>query len=159
MQQQPSDFIPQGRLKITEGDASIPESGGMRYIIQICGDNGKGEQNRLSARWPAVDSSYRIWYRSSFNKMSDWIGQIKTAQVQSDTVIVHMLARTGDKQKLDEEGLRKALDATGKEVTYNSGSVHMNKAGTAREWKTVEKLIKEQLLRRGINVTIYQPKK
>jgi len=159
MQQQPSDFIPAGRMKVAEGDASIPESGGMRYIIQLCGDQGESIQDRVTTRWPAVDATYRTWYRASFGKMDDWLGQIKTAQVQSDTVVVHLLARTGDKAKLDEEALRKGFDATGKEVAYNSGSVHLNKSGTAKEWKTVEKLVKEQLLRRGINVTVYQAKK
>ena len=157
----PSDFVPRGRLKIVApGDATIPESAGLRYILQFCDDQGKSDDDfsrKLAARWPGVKTSYGNWYRNSFGKWEG--GETKTVQVQSDTVVVHMIvykfARPGAKKpKLDQEALRKCLDFVGKEASDHGGTIHLNKTGS-KEWKGVESLLTEQLLRRGLNVTVY----
>ena len=155
----PSDFVPRGRLKtIAPGDATIPESAGLRYILHFCDDQGKSEDDfsrKLSARWPAVTDSYRTWYRNSFGKWEG--GETKFDQVQSDTIIAHMIALLGKKPKLNKEALRKCLDAVGKEASYQGGSVHITKTD-AKSWKGIEDLLTEQLLRRGLNVTVYADK-
>lgn len=160
----PSDFIPRGRLKtIAPGDATVPESAGLRYILQLCSDNGENDDDfsrKLALRWPSVTDSYKTWYRNSFGKWEG--GEIKTIQVQSDTVVVHMIAykrsRSGAKKpKLDKEALRKCLDAVGKEASDNNGTVHLPKTDS-RSWKGIEDLLTEQLLRRGLNVTVYADK-
>ena len=159
----PSDFVPQGRFKTIKGEATVPESAGLRYVLQICDNQGVSNDDasrQLYARWPGVETSYRTWYRNSFGKWEG--GETKTLQVQSDTIVVHMVAvlpgRPGAKKpKLNKEALRKCLDAVGKEASYNSGSIHLNKTA-AKEWKVIEELLTEQLLRRGLNVTVYAAK-
>lgn len=161
----PSDFVPRGRMKVIEsGDATVPESAGLRYILQFCDNQGQGEDDfsrKLASRWPGVETSYRNWYRNSFGKWEG--GEIKTVQVQSDTVVVHMVAmllrKGGKKPKLDKDALRKCLDAVGKEASYNNGTVHLSKTGTSKDWKVIEDLLTEQLLRRGLNVTVYDASK
>lgn len=150
----PSNFNPPGRIKYVKGDVNIPESAGLRYILVLCNDKGTMEKHASStvSRWPATESSYRSWYRSSFGKMKEWKGQIKTSQVQSDTIIVHMLAVLDE--KLDKKAFSACLDAAGREVAYNNGNIHIAKI--SEDWEELEKIITEQLLKRGMNVTVYE---
>lgn len=148
----PSNHMPKGRFKYAKDGQSviIPESAGLRYIAVICGDNGKFS-HIVNNRWPSVEKEYKIWYRSSFGKMSDWKGQIKTVQVQSDTMVILLLSVIND--QLDLSALNICLDNLGKEAKYNGASIHITKC--SENWKEIENLIDQQLLKRSLNVTVY----
>jgi O-acetyl-ADP-ribose deacetylase (regulator of RNase III) len=163
--QQPSNWIPQGLLRFATGDASKPIAGGFMYIVQVCNDEGKygaGFSGALAKRWPAVESNYRQWWRNKFGKLE--LGDIQVIQVQSDTCVINMIGQHGVGE--DEKGaapirydaLEQALSKAGIEVSNNKGSIHMPRIGcglAGGEWEKVEPLITEQLLKRGINVTVY----
>jgi O-acetyl-ADP-ribose deacetylase (regulator of RNase III) len=163
--QQPSNWIPQGLLRFASGDAAKPIAGGFMYILQVCNDEGKygaGFSGALAKRWPTVESSYRQWWRNRFGKLD--LGDIQVVQVQSDTCVINMIGQHGVGK--DEKGnapirydaLEKALNKAGVEISTNKGSAHMPRIGcglAGGEWEKVEQLVTEQLLKRGINVTVY----
>jgi hypothetical protein len=151
----PSDFLPKGLLKYAKGTPDVPTTGGFRYIIQPVNEQGTTDLTKPLKRWPSAQSDYRLWYRNSFGTIKP--GSIKTIQVQSDTVVVN--AAIFDKNdKLDMKALELALDAAGKEISYNKGNAHIAKFCANEEWTQVEQLITNQLLKRTINVTIYEDK-
>lgn len=151
MLNQPSNFVPKGRLKEFKGKLSVPESAGNRFIIvPVSDDRSCTDGGDVFSRWPNAEATYKIWFNQSFGQMEKWLGQIKTAQVQSDTVVASLLCKHGE--EIDYEALEKAIDALGKEASNNNGSIHTVKFG---DWKKVEKLIDEKLLKRGLNVNVY----
>lgn len=151
MLDQPSNFVPPGRLKELRGDLSIPESAGNRFIlIPVSDDKKETDGGKVFSRWSIADREYKVWFNNSYGKMTDWLGQIKTAQVQSDTVVACLLCKKGD--EIDYDALEKAIDVAGKEAANNSGSIHMEKIG---DWERVEKIITAKLLKRGLNVNVY----
>ena len=151
MLEQPSNFIPPGRLKEFKGDLSVPESAGNRFIIIPVSDNKKfTDGGKVFARWNSAEREYKIWYNNSYGKMPEWLGQIKTVQVQSDTVVASLLCKHED--EFDYEALEKCINELGKEAANNSGSIHVQKFG---DWDKVQTLLEEKLLKRGLNVNVY----
>lgn len=142
----PSNFHSMGRLKEVIGTPAAPSSGGVCYIIQLVDDSGK--YNGIT-RWPAVESGYKMWYVSSFGKMS--YGEIKTVAVQSDTSVINCLAiKDGN---LLEDALNNSLDLAGRVIATNGeGSVHIAKT---EPYAVFKKAVEEKLLKRGINVFMY----
>ena len=149
--QRPSDFVPRGSLKKVVGSATVPVTGGLRYIIYAVNNQGTTDLSEFSKRWPNAVSDYRQWYRNSFGKMK--LGTIKTLQVQSDTALIAALVYDGD--RLDLNAVGKALDLIGQEVSYNNGNAHIKKFAAGDDWEKVEEAIVAQLSKRSINVTVY----
>lgn len=194
---QPSNFIVPGRLKYITGDATIPESAGMRFIIHVCnasGGWGKGFVLAISKKWKNPEQEYRRWFATQNNFR---LGEIQAVQVQSDTSIINMIAQKAfdayakeinawdfaalaAKEKgeeftqeiplpVDFTALEQCLDKVGELVQKEGGSIHAPRFGAGlaaglaggkgewsqEVWNKVEALIISKLIRRGINVTIY----
>ena len=152
MFQQPSNFVPPGRLKEIEGDISVPTAAGNRIILlPVSSDTASTDGGTVFKRWDAASNEYKRWYNVSYGKLDQFMGQIKTAQVQSDTMVAFLLCKNG--KKIDYTALEKCLDAVGREsANYSSSTIHVSKFGT---WKKVESLLDAQLLKRGLNVNVY----
>jgi hypothetical protein len=150
----PSNFMPQGRLKEATGNPATPITGGFRCILQVVSDQGTYGDD-MCRNWSQAESSYRSWYRNCFGKMDKKLGEIVTAQVQSDTAVIHVLAKTGKDEALNYEALRKGLKEAGIYASDQKGNVHMWKLNGDEE--KVQTAITEELLKRGVNVTIYSP--
>ena len=154
-----------GRLKYMVGDATVPEAGGHRMIIHIVNDEGVwggGFVSALGKRWPRSHTEYRRWYiaRRDFK-----LGNVLEVNLRSDTTIVHMMAQSGTEP--DDEGnppiryeaLEECLDKVAELANYSGSSVHGPKFGSGLaggDWDEVEELIIECLIKKGINVTIYE---
>jgi O-acetyl-ADP-ribose deacetylase (regulator of RNase III) len=160
----PSDFIPKGLLKIVKGDATLPNGSSMQYILQICnnlGLYGAGFSGAVSKRYPTVEKEYRNWWRSSFGKLK--LGEIQVVNVRSDLAVINMIAQNGiigkdNPKPIDYKALRECLGKAGIEISDHSGSAHMPRIGcglAAGTWEEVEPLITDELLKRGIGVTVY----
>ena len=160
----PSNHIAPGRLKYRVGDATIPEAAGMRYIIHVCNDKnqwGAGFVISVSKRWPKAEQEYRGWYRSQNNFK---LGEIQIVTVQSDTAIVNMIAQEGvgpdkyGKPPIRYDALKSCLDKIGEHVSNEGGSIHGPRFGSGLaggNFDLIEPMITDLLIKRGINVTIY----
>ncbi|MCK9567864.1 macro domain-containing protein [Candidatus Pacearchaeota archaeon] len=160
----PSDHNPKGLLKFVKGDATNPLGSSNRYIIQIVNDEGKygaGFSGALSKRWPKVETEYRKWWRERFGKLL--LGDIQVIQILSDLVVINMVAQKGivgpnNPKPIDYKALQQCLSKAGDEISQHTAAVHMPRigAGLAQgEWSVIEPLIEQELLKRGINVTVY----
>jgi O-acetyl-ADP-ribose deacetylase (regulator of RNase III) len=162
-----------GRLKYMTGDATVPESGGHRLIIQINNDLGvigAGFSGALNRRWPKVGEEYKRWARSQQNFKG---GEIQTVAVQSDTTVVNMIAQHGILSKTPDgalamtgpndppiryEQLEKCLEKVAALAKFNGSSVHAPRIGAGLaggDWAKIEAIIIDKLVNKGINVTIY----
>ena len=160
---QPSKFIIPGRLKYKTGDATVPESAGHRIIVHVCNDVGAfgaGFAKAVAKRWPAVKNKYNLWHRSQ-NKFIQ--GEIQEVRVQSDTIVVNMLAQEGLISKenptpINYDSLKQCLSKAALLAVDNGSSIHMPRIGcglAGGSWNKIEKIIIDQIIERGVNVTVY----
>ena len=160
----PSNHNPKGLLKFVKGDATNPLGSSNRYILQIVNDEGKygaGFSGALSRRWPKVETEYRKWWRERFGKLL--LGDIQVIQILSDLVVINMVAQKGivsekNPKPIDYAALQKCLGKAGDEISQHTAGVHIPRIGCQRAggtWEEVEPLIEAELLKRGINVTVY----
>jgi Macro domain len=161
---QPSDHNPKGLLKFVIGDATIPLGSSNRYILQIVNDEGKygaGFSGALARRWPKVESEYRKWWRECYGNLS--LGDIQIIQILSDLVVINMVAQKGivgpkNPKPIDYSALQKCLEKAGEEISKFNAGIHMPRIGcglSQGSWCEIEPLIEQELLKRGINVTVY----
>ncbi len=139
-----------GRVKYINGDASVPEAGGLRYILQPASTDGTlFECASVKKRWPKVSQLCRQLFLDRNGKLVT--GDIQIINVQSDTVVINMISFNDKKL----ESLDKCFDKIINLNKTDTGCVHINKLKTASQWKLVEKLL-ENLTKAGVNVTVYQ---
>lgn len=169
---EPRNFLP-GNLKYTTGDATVPAVSGMKFIIHIVNDQGgfgAGFAGAVAKKWPKAREDYRRWYASQ-EKFK--LGEIYLSRVQSDVAIVHMLAQHQIMQDEDGnpplrlEALGQCLEKVAKLIKEEGqGSVHCPRIGaglssgitkgySTEVWKNIENLLKEKLINKSINVTVY----
>lgn len=160
----PSDHIQKGLLRFVKGDATLPNGSNLKYILQIVNDEGKygaGFSGALSKRWPKVESEYRKWWREKYGQLK--LGDVQEVQVLSDLVVVNMVAQHGIVGKdnpipIKYDALDNCLDKVGSLIYGFNASIHIPRLGCGLAnglWENVEPLIQNQLIKRGINVTVY----
>lgn len=144
-----------GRIKEIKGNATVPEAGGLRYIMQISNNTGTYENTpfsvSLAQRWSNVKTEYRQWYQKKFGKLV--LGEVQFIYVQSDTVLINMIAQDGD--KIDEKSLATCLEAVAKKGLYDKGNFHIQKIDVDN-WKSIQKIVEDELVDRGLSVTVYE---
>lgn len=160
----PSEHNPKGLLRFVKGDATLPQGSNLKYLVQIVNNEGKygaGFSGALSRRWPKVESEYRKWWRNKFGKLP--LGDIQIIQVSSDLAVVNMVAQNGivgptNPTPIKYDALQQCLDKVGTEVSQFNASIHMPRIGaglSGGDWDVIEEIIDAELLKRGINVTVY----
>jgi O-acetyl-ADP-ribose deacetylase (regulator of RNase III) len=161
----PSKFGPQGTFKFIKGDATQPQGSNMRYILQVCNDvggYGAGFSGALAKRWPKAESEYRNLWRLKFGKIP--LGEIQVIQVLSDLAIINMIAQhgIGEDEKgeppIRYEALKKCLSKAGDEISEYNGTAHMPRIGcglAGGDWAKVQQIIDDELIKRNINVVVY----
>lgn len=160
----PSNHNPIGLLKFVQGDATIPQGSSNIYLVQIVNNEGKygaGFSGALSRRYPKVEFEYRQWWRQKYGKLT--LGDIQFVQIHSTLIVVNMVAQNGivgpkNPKPINYEALKLCLGKVGDEVSKFNASVHMPRigAGLAQgNWEEIETIIEQELLKRGINVVVY----
>lgn len=165
MSKMPSNHLPKGLLKFVTGDATTPQGSNLKYVLQIVNDEGKygaGFSGAIAKRWPKVESQYRQWWREKFGRLV--LGDIQSIQILSDLVVVNMVAQKGvgggpnNEAPIRYPALQECLAKVGAEVSEHNASVHIPRIGcglSGGSWDQIELLIEKELLKRGINVTVY----
>lgn len=153
-----------GYLRFEEGDATVPSSAGIRFIIHICNDIGVfggGFTKCLQRKWPSSAHRYRMWYR---NQLDFKRGNIMVVNVQSDITVIHMIAQKGIKPPnarpdlVDYDALELCLSKVAKLAKYENASIHMPRIGcdlAGSSWDKIEPLIQKHLVSQGLKVTVY----
>lgn len=166
--EQPSRIFNSGTLKYIDGDATLPRGGGHRMIIHCCNDFGAwgaGFVLALSKRWKKPEQEYRIWYRSQGEGRNKFkLGEIQIVDIQSELAVVNMIGQHGIDPDVDGnppiryDAIKSCLTKIAIEAKDRSSSVHAPRFGAGLaggDWNKIEALIKETLINKGINVTVY----
>ena len=152
-----SNFRIRGELKYRTGEAHNPVAGGHKLIVNFCDMNGTWENSfnkDIGKKYAKVEQSFKLW-RQTQNGFK--LGELNEVRMQSDTVILNILAIENGQLNLD--ALTRAFKLIAKVADdYGSSSVHIaaNNILLSDENKAqVEGLITDNLLKKAIHVTIY----
>jgi O-acetyl-ADP-ribose deacetylase (regulator of RNase III) len=152
-------------ITYVRGDATAPQGKGVKLIVHVCNDLGgwgKGFVLAISRRWPEPEAAYRRWHRERAG--NDFgLGAVQFVQVADRVWVANMVGqrgiRTGSKGvPVRYEAIDAGLAAVAGKAVELGASVHMPRIGcglAGGRWERVAPLIEEQLVRRGIAVTVY----
>ena len=152
------------KIEYVFGDATNPQGDGKKLIVHVCnnvGAWGAGFVMALSKKWSAPEKAYRA--------MKEYIlGDIRMIEVEKDIFVCNLIGQESTKGRnkgaslppvryVAIEHALKYLASIGS-LRPNSFSVHMPRIGSGLaggNWKIIETIINETLIREGIQVTVY----
>ncbi|MFJ4974340.1 macro domain-containing protein [Streptomyces coeruleorubidus] len=152
-------------IRYVRGDATVPSVKGVKVIAHVCNDLGgwgKGFVLAISRRWPEPEAAYRAWHRD--RAANDFgLGAVQFVQVEPYVWVANMIGqrgtRTGSKGvPVRYEAIDTALEPLAERAGELGATVHMPRIGcglAGGKWSRVAPLIEERLIRRGIQVTVY----
>ncbi|MDI6103967.1 macro domain-containing protein [Actinoplanes sp. NEAU-A12] len=152
-------------LTIIRGDATSPQSKGVKVIAHVCNDIGgwgKGFVLAVSRRWPKPERDYRAWHRGRAG--NDFgLGAVRLVQVLPDTWVANMIGQRGIKRgssgpPIRYDAVQRCLTTLADRATELGASVHMPRIGcglAGGRWERIEPLIADALCARNIPVTVY----
>jgi Zn-dependent peptidase ImmA (M78 family)/O-acetyl-ADP-ribose deacetylase (regulator of RNase III) len=146
------------------GDATEPRGTGKKIIAQIVNDEslnwGRGFGLELAKKFPGIQSDFHKWVEGGSNLK---LGNSHLFHVSDDLSIFQMVAQHGygpsTKPRIRYRSLSESLIALSKAAREMSASVHMPKIGTGYaggNWDIISELIEENLIKQGIEVTVYE---
>jgi hypothetical protein len=146
-------FITPGKTKIVKGTILAPENAGLRFVINIVGQDGTFNSDLdkiLAKKYNNVKLAYKEWYAT---QLGFKLGAIKDVAVSSDIWIKHLLVR--DKNgNINDAGLQSAIKKLGEQAKYERASVHVSTMLT-KNTPQLESLLIEHLVEEGITTYFY----
>lgn len=156
-------------LTYIDGDVREPIGKGLKVVVHCCNDigvMGAGVALSLSNKWTNVKQDYREWYKD--NKTFK-LGNTQFVAVEHDVIVCNMIGQHGCGFDADGnppvryEAITKGLRQITKRLKAHwysrpKGSVHCPRFGSdlaGGDWNIIEKIIKTELVAKGINVTVY----
>jgi Zn-dependent peptidase ImmA (M78 family) len=158
------DFKATESISVTIGDASEPFGAQSKILLQVVNDQatlwGGGFAKHCGKKWPRAQASFREWAMGRGNMK---LGNIHSFEVREDLSLTSLVAQRGFRgpssgPRLRYGALFSALEKVGDLAKANRSTVHMPRIGTGEaggSWNIIEGIIREALVSRGINVTIY----
>jgi O-acetyl-ADP-ribose deacetylase (regulator of RNase III) len=160
------------------GDATRPGTEGSRIIAQICNNKGRwgsGFTVSVSLRWHSPERLYRQWYKAGIYEGTPFqMGEVQFINVGYNPEkledrglwIANMIAQNGlrsgsNPKPVCYDSLRTCLGTLCKKAINLQAEVIMPRIGTGRgggKWEVIEPMILEELVQRGVMVTVYDPK-
>ena len=158
-------------INYVNGDATRPIGEGPKFLIHVVNDLGlwgAGFVLALSSRWPQPEAAYYAWEKEEGLRL----GHTQIVQVEEDIWVVNMVGQRGVGRNWSNPGppIRyKAVRNCLKDVaaialqdeyrgSYETVSIHGPRFGAGLaggDWNEIEKLINEELIAKGLKVTIY----
>src|SRR5437773_673119 len=153
------------RIVEVRGDATQPRGSGPRVIAHIVNDKtpnwGAGFSVSLKKKWPVAQEDFIRW--TDENKSHLMLGNTHQTQLSEGLTAYHMIAQHGygpsPKPRIRYVHLRTCLDKLAEFALGHGATVHMPRIGTGHaggQWNIVRELVDEGLVRRGIEVTVYE---
>lgn len=153
-------------VQVVFGDATQPRGDGTRIIAHIVNDRAKrfhgGFAGRLSNRWPQSAEDFTSWASNSREELH--LGQVHFTDLGANTWVAHLVAQHGygksPHPRIRYQALRQSLTALAEWALSHDATVHMPRIGTGQaggDWNLIFDLINDELVGRGISVTIYDP--
>lgn len=148
------------------GDATAPIGAGPRIITHVvndCGAWGAGFVLALSRRWDEPGARYYHWHDGHEGNPPFRLSEVQFVEVGDGIEVANMLAQRGFPSRdrvcaLDYYALRNCLKAVVARALTIGATVHMPRIGcgiAGGEWNLVEQVICEDVIRAGVDVTVY----
>lgn len=157
-------------LEYVEGDATRPQTRGPAVIVHCCNDAGRwgaGFVLALGDRFPASREAYFDWFRIGSHDAASGplgLGEVQLVDVGDGIHVANLIGQHGVGRAPDggppvryeaiREGLRKVC---GRALALGA-SVHMPRMGAGLaggDWGAVERIVEDELVMRGVPVTVY----
>ena len=152
-------------ITFLKGDAIEPQTPGPKIIAQIINDKttnwgGRGFAYNVKKRLPEVQDDFQKWVLADPRNLS--LGSIHISPLSDERIVVSMVAQHGYgpsiKPRIRYGALMNCLGRLAEVAAKKGATVHMPRIGTGNAggtWSIIQELIQDTLLRRGIQVTIY----
>ena len=161
------------------GDATRPGIKGSRIIAHICNNHGKwgsGFTVAVSSRWQAPERLYRQWYRAEiYEGVPFRLGEVQFIDVgynfekleDRGIWIANMISQNGlrsasNPKPVCYDSLLICLRTLSKKALDLQAEVIMPRIGIGRgggKWEVIEPMNMEELVKKGVPVTVYDPKR
>jgi hypothetical protein len=153
-----------GSLTYIKGDATRPAGDGPKVIPHVVNNVpgwGAGFVLALSRKWPEPERSYRFWAQDP-SKMA--LGVTQPVQVEPDVWVMNMLAQRGywngnpATPAIDYDALKVCLQSVSLFAYRHGASIHCPRLGAelaGGDWRVIEQIIQETLVKAGHHVTVY----
>lgn len=157
------------KIHYTIGDATSPRGSGQRVIVHICNDIGgwgRGFVLALSSRWKGPEQSYRAWAGGETDLPFE-LGQVQFVNVEKDIMVANLI---GQRDVVPHQGIppvrypavREGLEKVAAKALETRASIHMPRIGcglAGGKWEEIEPIIHHVLVKKGIEVFVYDPPK
>ena len=147
------------------GDATAPETKGLKIIAHVCNDIGawgKGFVMAISSRWPEPESQYKEWHKK--RETNDFgLGAVQFVQVEDELWVANMIGQhdtlpTEEGPPIRYAAVEECLEKVGEKALRLNGTVHMPRIGcglAGGKWEEIEPIIIRQLCTKDIAVFVY----
>jgi len=147
------------------GDATQPIGDGAKIIVHVCNDIGgwgRGFVLALTKKWPESEQRYRAWFRGEV-KQPFALGEVQFVQVSNDIWVANLIGQrnvrsVNDVPPVRYDAIRIGLQRVASEALQLRASVHLPRIGcglAGGNWEEVGNIVEENLINRGIAVTVY----
>ena len=146
-----------------KADATVPQAEGNIVIAHICNDIGawgKGFVLALSKRWKYPEKQYKQWYKEGENFA---LGEVQFVSVEEKIWVANLIGQhniyrdeNGD-PPIRYEAVKKGLRIIADFAYEINAKVQMPRIGcglAGGSWDRIEKLIRQTLLRKNIEVFV-----
>jgi O-acetyl-ADP-ribose deacetylase (regulator of RNase III) len=152
-------------LRSVRGDALAPRGSGPKLLVQVVNDQtttwaGRGFAAAVKAKWPEAQQAFSR--EVSSNRSALRLGAMTTILLQKDLTLACLVAQRGygpsETPRIRYEALKRGLSAVADSAIALGASVHMPRIGTGNAggaWEVVSELVRETLVKRGVEVTVY----
>jgi hypothetical protein len=149
------------------GDAREPRGDPPHLLVHLVNDrtpNWNGAfANSLKERFPQAQRDFRDWVAEERRRLR--LGNVRFVEIEPGLTIATMVAQHGygpstGVPRVRYSALRTCLTAVAEQATATGSSVHMPRIGTGGgggDWRVIRELINNELVQRGLAVTVYGP--
>jgi len=165
---QPADSAvpPVEGIQLQRGDATRPGGSGAQIITHLVNDRARswgphGFAAALRAAFPEVEIEYSEW---ALDPQQRQLGEVHISSAGANKWVASLVVQSGYGERADGQSrlrlaaLERCLAQLARLAADLNASVHMPPIGTgqaATPWRYVRDLILEELVDRGISVTVY----
>lgn len=161
------------QIHYLSGDATQPQqvSAGDQAMILVhcCNDRGqwgKGFVLAISKRWPHCKTLFKAWFKGQTDDQCTGplaLGQVQFVPVTDALTVANVIGQVGLYAKkgvppVRYEALAEGLAKVAERALEAGASVHMPRIAcglAGGQWSEVEALIDQQLVKRGLEVVVY----
>lgn len=151
-------------LKFVHGNVLAPAGHGAKLICQLVNDQarvwGGGVARASAKKYPAAQQKFSHWIVQIPRR--ERLGKVHFAEMTPDIAVASLVAQEGygasSEPRIRYAPLERSLSAVAQYALEHNASVHMPRIGAGQSggsWDTVEEIVRDTLISKGIHVTIY----